>query len=260
MTDGAATFRSGGDSYTRYMGEWSRPLARAFVAAVGVDEGASVLDVGCGAGSLTVALVEHVGSGAVAAIDPSEQQVVACAAAAPSADVRIAGAEAIPFQDEAFDATLAQLVLNFLDDAPAGVEEMCRVTRPGGTVAACTWDYREGMTMLRVFWDAARALDPGTPGEGQSMAYCSRDELERLWLDAGLTEVETGSLTVTRVYTGFDDYWETFGLGIGPGGAYYASLDDARREQLRLECFSRFGEPVGPLSMDARAWLVRGVR
>lgn len=261
MSGEPAPFTAGGDAYERYMGGWSRPLGRAFVDAVGVGSGDRVLDVGCGTGALTVALVDCVGtSGVVAAVDPSEQQVSACAATAPSAEVRVAGAEAVPFEDGTFDGALAQLVVNFLADPAAGVREMRRVVRPGGKLAACTWDYGEGMTMLRAFWDAATAVDPAAPHEGRTMPYCTAVELERLWLDAGLADVTTGSLTVTREYEGFDELWGTFALGVGPGGAFYAGLDLDERDRLRGEYFRQLGEPEGRLSLNARAWLVQGSR
>jgi ubiquinone/menaquinone biosynthesis C-methylase UbiE len=253
-----STFHARPDAYERYMGLWSRPLAREFVAAVGVAPGQRVLDVGCGTGALTTELVRLVGAGHVAAVDPSEPFAAACAAAFPGADVRVGDAELLPFADAAFDVALCQLVVNFMVEARAGVTEMRRVTRPGGIVAACTWDLREGMTMLRVFWDAAVAVEPSAPHEGRVMPFCTGDELDQLWRDAGLAEVETGELVVWRSYADFDDFWEPFTFGVGPGGAYCVSLDPPQREALREECFRQLGSPTGPLDLTARAWLVRG--
>src|SRR5918997_972832 len=83
-------------------------------------------------------------------------------------------AEALPFEDAVFDVALSQLVVNFMADPLAGVREMRRVTRPGGTVAAAVWDYAGEMTLLRRFWDAAVAVDPaaGRRDEGRCMPYC----------------------------------------------------------------------------------------
>jgi SAM-dependent methyltransferase len=195
----------------------------------------------------------------VAAIDPSEPQVAACRSAVPTADVRLAGAEAIPFADATFDVTVSQLAINFMVDPVAGTREMRRVSRPGGTVAACTWDYREGMTMLRTFWDAAVAIDPSAPHEGRSMPYCTAQELQCLWVAAGLESVVTGSLTVDRIYASFDDFWSTFELGVGPGGTYCLSLDAERRELVRAGCFRALGEPEGLVPLTARAWIVSGI-
>ena len=142
------------------MGRYADRLAPLLIAFSGVEPRDSVLDVGCGPGSLTEALAAHVGAENVGAIDPSEQFATTTAERVPAADVQLGAAESLPWPDDRFDAALAQLVVNFMSDADAGVGEMRRVIRPGGTVAACTWDYSGGMTMLRTFWDAALALDP----------------------------------------------------------------------------------------------------
>ena len=253
-----STFHARPDAYERYMGLWSRPLARAFVDAVGIAPGQRVLDVGCGTGALTTELAQKVGAEHVAAVDPSEPFAAACAAAVPDADVRVGGGETLPFADGSFDAALSQLVVNFMADAHAGVAEMSRVVRQGGTVAACTWDLRDGMTMLRVFWDAAVAVNPSAPHEGRTMPFCTSDELDLLWREVGLADVETGELVVTRSYASFDDFWEPFTFGVGPAGAYCVSLDPPARAALREECFRQLGSPAGPLDLTARAWLVRG--
>jgi SAM-dependent methyltransferase len=251
-------FRVGADAYETYMGRWSRPLAAAFAARAGIQRGDRVLDIGCGTGALTAELARIVGADAVSAVDPSEPFVAACAAAVPGADARVGQAETLPFATESFDASLSQLVVNFFADPGAALAEMARVTRPGGTIAACTWDYHDGMTMLRVFWDAAVAVDPAAPHEGSVMPFCTTAELEHLWRESGLGAVESDELLVTREYASFDGFWVPFTYGVGPGGSYCVSLDDEHREAVRRECFDRLGRPAGPVSMTARAWFVRG--
>ena len=210
----------------------------------------AVVDVGCGPGALTERLVERVGAKNVAAADPSEPFVAAATERAPGADVRLAAAEELPWEDDRFDAALSQLVVNFMRDADAGVSEMRRVVRPGGVVAACTWSYGEDMEMLRGFWDAARRLDSGAPDEASTMRYRSVEELEELWRRVGLSDVETDHLRVETSYTGFDDLWEPFTFGVGPAGAYLAKLIAEQREQLRTELFKRPGRALGPVHAE----------
>jgi ubiquinone/menaquinone biosynthesis C-methylase UbiE len=255
--NGAETFRVPADAYDRYMGVWSRLLASPFADAAGVERGQTALDVGCGIGTLTVELASRLGGDAVAAIDPSEPSVAACAAAVPEADVRLGSAESLPFADATFDRALCQLAVNFMSDARRGVRELRRVTRSGGAVAACTWDYGEGMTMLRVFFDAAVEVDPTAPDE-REMPYCTPTALRQLWEDEGLAEIRTDEIVVERTYASFDDYWEPFTFGVGPAGSYCVSLDADRREAVRQGCFRQLGEPSGPLRLTARAWFVRG--
>jgi ubiquinone/menaquinone biosynthesis C-methylase UbiE len=251
------TFAAPAEAYDRYMGRWSRPLAPLLADFAGVDRGVRVLDVGCGPGSLTEHLAERVGARQVHAVDPSEQFAAACAARVPGAEVAVAGAERLPWADGVFDVVLSQLVVNFLDDPVGAVREMARVSR-GGVVAACVWDYEE-MGMLRAFWDAALALDPEAPAEHLVMGFGKPEQLRRLWLEAGCAEVETGVLEVEQEYAGFDDFWEPFTAGVGPGGGYCTALEPAVREELREECRRRLGDPGGPFGLTARAAAVRGL-
>lgn len=259
--DDAAGFQAPADAYDLHVGRYGTDLAEALVEFVDVPASARVLDVGCGPGALTAVLAARPGAGEVAAVDPSGPFAAACAARVPSARVEAAPAEDLPFADDSFDAVLSQLVVNFLSDAPAGLREMSRVAVPGGTVAACVWDYAEGMTMLRAFWDAAVAVDPERASaldEGRRMPYCSPGTLAELWEGAGLRDVTTGPLVVRAAYRDFEDFWAPLPLGVGPSGAYCASLDDATRDSLKRECHLRLGAPQGPFELTARAWAVRG--
>jgi SAM-dependent methyltransferase len=256
----AASFRTSPDAYDRHVGRYGPSLSAAFADFAGPLAAARVLDVGCGPGALTAELAERLGPECVAAAEPSEPWAQACRARVPGADVRVASADRLPFDDDAFAAVVSQLVVNFLPDAGAGVAEMRRVSVPGGTVAACVWDYAEGMTMLRTFWDAATAIDPGAAklDEGRRMPYCQPRELEALWREGGLSEVSTAALASRASYRDFDDLWEPLTHGVGPSGAYCASLAPADRERLRDEWRERLGRPDGPFELEARAWAVRG--
>lgn len=249
------------DAYDRFVGRYSYGLTDALASSAGIGADSSVLDVGAGTGAGMRRLVELVGPAAVTAVDPSEPFVEALRARFPGVDVRLASAESLPFDDGAFDAALAQLVVNFMKDPAAGVAEMRRVTRPGGAVAGCVWDYPGQMTLLRTFWDAAAALDAegaGAVDEGARMPFGRRGELAELWRRAGLREVEDGELVVAAAYDGFDDLWAPFTAGVGPAGAYAAALDDERREALRREYRLRLSVPDGPFELEARAWFTVG--
>ncbi|OFW71475.1 MAG: hypothetical protein A2Y55_10900 [Actinobacteria bacterium RBG_16_68_12] len=246
------------EAYDRHVGRYGAALSRAHIAAADVRAGGRVLDVGCGPGALTQALAETVGPERVAAVDPSASFVEVCRHRVPGADVRVGTAEQLPNFGTTFDVVMSQLVVNFMTDAVAGVQAMRATTRPRGLVTSCVWDYADAMTMLRVFWDAALQLDPDAPDEGKTMRYCSKDALSALWEQSGLYSVETGELVVEASYDSFDDYWAPFPSGLGPSGAYCASLDHDRQDALRLECFRRLGEPSEPFTLRARAWFVRG--
>lgn len=252
------TFAISRESYDRYMGRYSNALAAGLMSFAGVMPGVKVLDVGCGSGALTEALASRLGAPNVAGADPSEQLLQGCVDRVPGVEVRQADAANLPWKDATFDAVVSQLVMNFLPDPGAGLAEMIRVTRPGGAISCCTWDYATGMPMLRTFWDAALEDDESAPDEARGMSLCTEDELVELWERNGLSKVSTGRIEVSVDYVDFDDYWIPFMLGVGPAGAYCASLEPARLQQVRSACFRRLGSPKGPFTLDAHANAVRG--
>jgi SAM-dependent methyltransferase len=214
------------------------------------------------AGALTGALARLLGAANVRAAEPSEPFAEACRARVPGVDVVVAVAEALPFADGEFDAALSQLVVNFMRDAEAGVREMARVTRPGGVVAACVWDYAGEMKLLRAFWDAAREVDPdraAVADEAVAMRWCGEGELAGLWRAAGLRDVRFAPLVVRASYTDFEDLWSPFPTGVAPSGAFCAALDADRRAALHDAYRRRLGVDDGAFELAARAWAVAGV-
>jgi len=250
------SFAAGPKAYDRFMGRYSTPLAPLFADFASVGDAQRVLDVGCGPGALTGELVRRVGAESVSAVDPSPGFVEAAAERHPGVDVRRAEAESLPFEDGSFDATLAQLVVHFMGDPAAGIGEMTRVTRPGGIVAACVWDFGGGRGPLGPFWIAARELDPEVDDESER-AGARSGQLAELFRGARLRDVQESDLAVRRAYSGFDDWWEPFTRGVGPAGGFLASLDPAGRSQLEAHCRSRL--PSGSFDLTAHAWAARGV-
>jgi SAM-dependent methyltransferase len=247
-------FATPAGAYDRFMGRWSRLLSPQLADLAGIEPGQRVLDVGCGPGALLTELVERVGADDVSGVDPSESYVAAARERHPGVDVRIAPAEALPFDDDAFDAALAQLVVHFMADPVAGLREMARVTRSGGVVAACVWDYAGNP--LRVFWAAAHALDPAV-GDESARAGVREGHLGELFADAGLAAVESSVLIVRLEQPDFEAWWQPFTEGVGPAGAYLAKLDPETRDALREAC--RRMLPEGPFVLEARAWAARGL-
>jgi SAM-dependent methyltransferase len=250
------SFDVAADAYDRYMGAWSRMLSPQLVDFAGVRRGQRVVDVGCGPGALTAELASRLGPEAVAAVDPSDSFVEAARARHRGVDVRKATAEALPYPDATFDAALAQLVVHFMADPVAGLSEMARVTRRGGVAAACVWDYAGDRGPLGPFWEAARRMDPDVEDES-GLAGTREGHLAELFGAAGLNEIHEASLTASREYGSFDDWWEPFTRGVGPGGVYVSRLDAARRADLREQCRSLL--PVGRFVLTAHAWAARGV-
>jgi SAM-dependent methyltransferase len=262
LSENEAKMFSAGTGYERFMGRWSRLLAPELVAFAGVKDGQRVLDVGTGTGALASALVKSGPGVQVVGIDPSAGFIAyAQKEAGPRARFEVGDAQALKFADGSFDAAMALLVMNFIPDAGKAALEMRRVTRPGGTVSACVWDYDAGMQMLRYFWDEVVALDPAMEAKDERHMKLSRKgQLADLWRKAGLVNVEEQPLTIDQRYASFHDYWESFLKGAGPGGAYVVSLPEPKRKQLEERMRARLlknGQDA-PFTLQARAWCVKG--
>ena len=246
------SFDVGADAYGRFMGRFAEPLAGKFAALLDLRSGQRALDVGCGTGLLTAILVEQLGASATAAVDPSESFVAATRAQFPDADVRRATAEALPFDDDYFDVTTAQLVVHFMTDPVAGLKEMARVTRAGGLIGASVWDHAGGTGPLSVFWKAVRDLDPTAPRRIQP-GRLARGRARRVFRTGRHAGDPRTRLTVKVDYTDAHEWWEPYTLGVGPAGAYVAGLDPDRREDLRRRCLRML--PPAPFTISASAWV-----
>ena len=243
-------------AYDNFMGRYSQRLAPKFADFAGISGGMAVVDVGAGTGALTSELVRR--GAEVAAADPSSNFVAALQQRLPDVAVHQAPAEQLPWPDERFDAALAQLVVTFMNDAPAGVQEMRRVVRTGGTVSVCMWD-REGMEMLAAIMRAQKAMHSEPPSAEARTLYRTLPEIESLFAN-GFDDIHAELLEVESSYSGYDEFWSAMNAGVGPAGAWVASLDDRQRDAARLEVYRQVGEPAGAFTLTGRAWAVRATR
>jgi trans-aconitate methyltransferase len=251
-----------GTPYERYVGRWSRRVAPHFLAWLDIPAGRRWVDVGCGTGALSATILERCAPARLVGVEPSRGFL-------DTAKQRLAGrmefhdgnAAAIPLSDDSVDVVVSGLVLNFVPDAAAGIEEMQRVTAPGGTIAAYVWDYAEGMEFMRWFWDAAAAVDSAGAGldEGRRFPLCRPEPLHALFDDAGLRQVDVHPIDIFTPFDDFDDYWQPFLGGQGSAPSYLATLDEDKQVRLRETLRERI--PVaadGSIAMKARVWAVRG--
>jgi len=254
------------EAYDQGMGRWSQRLAAPFIAFAGLADGERIIDVGCGTGSLTFALPQAANVAQVAAIDYSENfvEVARSKNSDPRITIERADACALPFADASFDRAVSLLVLQFIPDSERAVAEMCRVVRPGGTVAAAVWDTSGGMTVQQMFWDAAVAVDPTLAtarGEFYIRPMTQPNEMETLWTQLGLNDVKESKLAIQVEYECFDAYWAPLCAGHSTLGKVVIGLSENLRNRLKQALREAYegSQPDGSRSFTAVALACRGV-
>lgn len=255
-----------GDSYEAYMGRWSRQVAPVFLDRLAAAAGLDWLEVGCGTGALSAAIVDRCAPRSLIAIDPSEGFLAKARAGVPDTRVefRQGDAQALAVDTASRDVVVSGLVLNFVPDREKALTEMRRAARPDATIAFYVWDYPGGgMEFMHAFWTAAIALDPKARdlAEDKRFPFCTRDGLIDLAARSGLANIEFSTIEVPTVFEDFEDYWRPFTLGAGPAPGYCMSLDANARQHLKDKLSDSLPRsPDGSIALKARAWMIEGKR
>ncbi|WP_119418052.1 class I SAM-dependent methyltransferase [Desertibaculum subflavum] len=253
-----------GDSYDAYMGRWSRQIAPRFLDWLAPREGSDWLEIGCGTGALSGAIVERCKPGSLLSIDASEGFVSRARANVRDARVvfEVGDAQALAVATASKDIVVSALVLNFVPDKDKALAEMRRAARQSATIGFYVWDYPGGgVEFMRAFWVAAAALDPAAQEltEDRRFPDCTQEALTGLATRAGLRSVVSAPIEIPTVFRDFDDFWRPFTLGAGPAPGYCASLAPAARERLRQKLHDALPRSAdGSIPLKARAWAVKG--
>ena len=252
---------SAGRHYENYMGRWSRRIADQFLKWLEPAPELDWLELGCGTGALSSALLSRAAPKSVVVTDLSSDFIehTSRLISDPRVIFQIADAQKLPFEDACFDVAVSGLTLNFVLDKHLAISEMQRVVRPGGTIAFFVWDYPDGgMGLIDAFWKAATSLDPAASAldEARRFSFCTREGLIDLCRSAGLTEIETSAIETQTGFPDFETFWLPFTLGAGPAPGYCSSLSEDGLLALR----NALGELVGtdgPITLPARAWALK---
>ena len=200
-----------GHNYERYMGRWSRQLAGRFLDWLEPPRAAAWLDIGCGTGALTAAILERAAPDSILALDPSADFVAYARRAIGDdrASFMVGDAMALP-AGASVDVAAAALVLNFVPDRVGALHEMQRVLKPGGMLAFYVWDYPGGgMEMIDAFWKAATEVDPHAAAldEAFRFPFCTHDGLTALCREAGLAAPVVEAIEIETAFPDFDAFW-----------------------------------------------------
>ena len=223
-----------GAAYERFMGRWSRAVGAGFLNWLAPPKNARWLDVGCGTGAFTELVLDTCAPSAIAAVDPSAEQIdyAKRLPVGQRADFRVADAQSLPFPDGSFDVVASALVINFVPDRPRAIAEMRRVACSGGTVAGYVWDFAGERGTGAPFIRGMRQLGiagPRVPGAEDS----STEALQSLFMRAGLADVAVRPIEITVTSNNFDDYWSAQTPGFSPNGRLIAALSEDDRAQLK---------------------------
>ena len=247
FTDGAA--------YEQFMGRWSRAVGAVFLEWLAPPAGARWLEVGCGTGAFTELVLGRCSPASVIAVDPAGAQIDAARgkSIARNVDFRVADAQSLPFEEDAFDVVASALVIHFIPDRPRALAEMRRVARSGGVVAGYVWDLAAELSptsLLRSALSHVGAHFPRVPGTDDTPL----EALSALFAGCGLSDIATRTIEVTMTFADFEEFWRTQTPAYTPAGQAIAALSETDRETLMQWLRAKLpAGPDGSISYAARA-------
>lgn len=168
------------------------PWTRHVIEGAGVADGAHVLDVACGSGVLArQALLRAGTSGRVVGVDPAPGMLAAAKEVEPAVEWVHGSAEALEFDDGAFDCVACQFGMMFFQDRTKAAAEMARVMRPDGRLAIAVWDRIDNNPAYGAVIDLLDKEVGRDAGDALRLPYCLGDpaDVTSALQQAELTEI-----------------------------------------------------------------------
>lgn len=251
-------------AYERYVGRWSREIAKEFVNWLDVPLEQVWLDVGAGTGILSEVILQQTSPTKIIGVEPSQTYVELAQEQIkdPRVQFQVGDANDLDLSGTIFDIAVAGLVINFVPSPKQAIHNMARSVKTGGMVAAYVWDYADKMEMMRHFWDAAIRLDSSASelDSGKRFTICHPDNLKALFEGEGLKALDVAAIDVQAVFKDFDDYWQPFIAAQGSVSKYLRSLNHDAQNALRDQLQKQLPiEDDGTIHLIARAWAVKGL-
>jgi SAM-dependent methyltransferase len=222
------------------------------------------LDMGCGTGALSDAIVAEADPDSVLAVDSSEGFIAFFRARAndPRITYQVGNAMDNLATPGFVDIAVSGLMVNFVPEPVSALRAMRHAVVPGGILAFYVWNYPGRMDMTSYFWEAATALWPEARANDQAVRFsmCRGDILAGMVAQAGGRDVQVVELEASRNYFGFEDFWAPLTGGQGPAPGFVSQLSEDDRQALRQELRNRLPiRPDGSFELIARAWALRAL-
>ncbi|HYL78994.1 MAG TPA: methyltransferase domain-containing protein [Bryobacteraceae bacterium] len=249
-------------AYESYVGQWSRIIAPMFVQWLSPPPNLKWLDVACGTGALTSAILNSAHPAAIDAIDrsPAYLNYAREHVPDPRAHFQLGTADELPYPASSFDLAVSGLILNFID-ADRALAEQCRVAKPSATIAAYIWDYAGAYDYARFFWDAAAAVDPAATEYDPKRRFVLHhaDGLRQLFTNHALADVDTTFLDAQASFPNFDSYWQALDARQGSMAEYLSAIGEETRAAIRRNLAAQVQrEENAPVRLRLRAIAVKG--
>jgi SAM-dependent methyltransferase len=258
MSEPQIRFNDGG-AYEQFMGVWSRLVGDVFLDWLNPAPGLRWVDVGCGNGAFTDLVTGRCAPSRLEAIDPSPEQLAFARSRVTAGQVtfHLGDAMAVPCADGSFDVAAMALVIFFVPDPAKGVAEMARVVAPGGLVGAYAWDmYGYGFPLEPILAELRKIGQ--MPARPPSADASRLETMRALWDGAGLREVETRQIEVSRSFADFSEFWAV-SMKSSSTSATIKALPPDEAESLKERVRTKLATDAnGRITTSARANAVKG--
>lgn len=220
-----------------------------------------VVDVAAGPGSLSLLACDTAAS--VNALDYSpamldEFRRRAAAKGVSNVDVHQGDGQALPFDDDSFDAGFSMFGLMFFPDRAAGFRELARVLRPGGRAVVASWHPMDEIQEFNALFEALAAELPSMKDEGEPPPL-STPEAIRAEMGAAGFQVEVHERTHGLASPTTAEYWTLLRRAFAPIVLLENSMGDAFApvaERIGHRLHESLGP--GPISVSMTAYLALG--
>lgn len=231
--------------------EWSMPFGEQALRRVDLRPGIRFLDVACGSGALAIPAARRGASVVAVDIAPAMiERLTARARAQGLSNIegRVMNGEALALPDDAFDVAASQNGVSGLPDLKGALQEIVRVTRPGGRVLIVAFGAPQKAECLRFLLGALQASIPGftpLPMDAPPFRLASPSKFRQELADAGLTDVQLDTVTWEMTFASASHFWNVVTSGHPIAVQLISGLTNEQRTEVQQVLDGMFRERSG---------------